>query len=92
MTTQEAFELVTYEIEHLDVPYASRKIKIDEVLPAYPLRPEQWIHISFHPINAKDTKKVFDLRARLFDHGIYFDTGMSDGVIDWELDWSFKKN
>jgi len=92
MTTKEAFDLVLYEIAQLDVPYASRKITLEDLasVPQYPLDPKHWVHVSFRPFNEKDKSKVQNLKAELNKQRIHFDSAEGMSIIDWELDWSFK--
>ena len=40
------------------------------------------------PVNDNNLRKAEEVRAKLVDQGIRFDTGSDGKMWDWELDWS----
>jgi hypothetical protein len=47
----------------------------------------RWCGVQFR---TADLTPVFKAKAALAELGIHFDTGGGCGVLDWELDWSFR--
>jgi hypothetical protein len=53
---------------------------------------DKWVRISFKNLDKMEAEKVLEKGNYLGLCGISFDCGGSEGVRDWELDWSFTYN
>lgn len=65
-------------------PETVKKYSGPEYLPS-----DQWVHVTFKPINKEDVTLISTACDYLGMAGITFDTGGCCGSRDWELDWSF---
>lgn len=56
------------------------------------LAPEDWGTLTFIPRGNDQAREVYDLARTLIAEGFRFDTGGGCCGLDWELDWSFRKD
>lgn len=99
MTIQEAYDatiekIAEFEYSGIEVtrqPHPSRNNP--EMVQKYSgtdhLKPELWLHISFHVTDRNEAYRVRQAAHYLGLAGIIFDVGGAEGLRDWELDWSF---
>jgi len=92
-TKKKAEELKEFGIEVEFVPYSKKnhsQVYLDELKQKYPDIPmDKWGTIKLKATNPIHFEKINDANNYLSMIGIGFDRGGCNGVIDWELDWSF---
>ena len=98
MNANQALNKVIKEIFHLiergiSITIDPHRTKIDETWAwdkSKSILPKKWMHIHFNIDNSTDLREINLVEKKLFDLGIYFDTGFGGSIRDWELDWSFQ--